>query len=135
MHNIYRYERNEFRDIVEYESPNYWNLINGNRKCVIFSTHLEILDEHLRAFHKIIVDRFRFTKSNAPIILFEGGCRFNLAAHTSIDGIYQYIELVNPKYVLTDHSRSQYAKKLAKLVGQKFPNIKTEYRPPYNLHS
>lgn len=134
LRNIYRVENGEFRDIVEYETAEYWNLINGNRRCVIFSTNLDILDEHLRTFHKIIIDRFRFTKSNAPIIPFEGGCRFNLAAHTSIDGIYQYIESVNPKYVVTDYSRSQYAKQLAKLVEQKFPNIKTEYRPHYEIY-
>ena len=129
LHNIYRNERDEFRDVVEYESSDYLDMMNSNRKCVIFSTSLEILDEQLRAFHKIIVDRFRFTKPNAPIIPFEGGCRFNLAAHTSIDGIYQYVEDVNPKYVVTDNSRSSYAKQLARLIEQRFPRIKTEYRP------
>ena len=131
---IYRAEKGGFRDIVEYESPEYWKLINNNKKCIVFSTS-SILDEQLRSLHRIIIDQFRFTKSDAPIIPFEGGCRFNLAAHTSINGIYKYIEAVNPKYVVTDYSRSKYAKKLAKLIEQKFPSIKTEYRPPYSVHA
>ena len=134
LHNIYRAERYEFRDIIEYESPEYWKMINDNKKCIIFYT-ANILDEQLRSLHKIIIDRFRFTKSDAPIIPFEGGCRFNLAAHTSINGIYKYIELVNPKHIVTDYSRSRYAKRLAKLIEQKFPDIKTEYRPPYDVHT
>lgn len=92
-----------------------------------------VLDDEVYHCHKIMVDRFRFTKKEPPIIPFEGGCRFNLAAHTSIRGIYDYIEAVNPKYVITDNSRSQYAKQLAKMIEQKFPNIRTEYRPPYSL--
>lgn len=134
LHSIYRAERHEFRDIIEYESPEYWKMINDNKKCIVFST-ASILDEQLRSLHKIIIDQFRFTKSDAPIIPFEGGCRFNLAAHTSINGIYKYIEAVNPKYIVTDYSRSRYAKRLAKLIEQKFPDIKTEYRPPYDVHA
>lgn len=131
---IYREERNEFRNIVEYDSRDYWDLINRDKKCVIFSTSVDILDDRLRGFHRIIVDRWRFSKETAPISPFDGGCRFNLAAHTSIDGIYKYVESVNPKYVVTDHSRSRHARKLAKLIEQKFPNIKTEYRPTYDVH-
>ena len=135
LHHIYKGEDGAFRDIVEYDTPEYWNLIRGDKKCVIF-TNDEILDVYLRRFHKIIVDRWKFTKERAPIIpLADGtGCRFNLAAHASIDGIYKYIESVNPKHVVTDYSRSKYARQLAKLIEQKFPNIKTEYRPPYDIY-
>ena len=132
LQSIYKDEKSEFRDIIEYDSNEYWNLINSNKKCVIFSTSVKILDEQLRQFHRIIVDRWEFTKETAPIIPFTGGCRFNLAAHASIEGIYRYIESVNPKHVVTDYSRSRYAKQLAKMIEQKFPNIKTEYRPPYD---
>ncbi len=128
--NIYKSERNEFRTPINYGSQEFWNLIRADKKCVIFTTSL-ILDDSLRSFHKIIIDQFRFSKEQGPIIPFEGGCRYNLAAHASIENIYSYIEAVRPKYVITDYSRSKYAKQLAKLIGQKFPEIKTEYRPPW----
>jgi len=131
LRSIYRYERNELRSTVEYDSSEFWDLIRSKKRCVIFSTQLDVLDSELRGFHKIIIDRHRFAKGEPTMIPFDGGCRFNLAAHASIDGIYQYVESVNPKYVITDNSRSGYAKQLAKLIEQKFPQIKTEYRPPY----
>ena len=132
LHKIYREESDRFRDVIEYDSPEYYDLLrNDGKKCVIFATSLEILDEQLRNFYRIMVDRFKFTGESIPVIPFEGGCRFNLAAHASIQGIYQYVEAVNPKHVVTDYSRSGYAKQLAKLIGQKFPNIKAEHRPPH----
>ncbi len=131
LNNIYKSERNEFRTPVNYESREFWNLIRANKKCIIFSTG-SILDESLRSFYKIIIDQFRFSKERGPIIPFEGGCRYNLAAHASIENIYSYVEAVQPKYVITDYSRSTYAKQLAKLIGQKFPNIRAQYRPPWD---
>ena len=129
---IYKDETQEFRNIVEYNSRDFWDAQRANRKCIVFYASL-ILDDNLRDFHKIMVDRFRFTKDGQPISPFEGGCRFNLAAHASINGIYQYIEAVNPRHVVTDNSRSQYAKQLAKMIEQKFPKIHTECRPSYTF--
>ncbi len=129
LRKIYKDEADQFRHMIEYDSPDFWNTIRNNKKCVIFLPGL-LLDDEVYNFHKIMVDRFRFQKNESPITPFDGGCRFNLAAHTSIKGIYDYIEHVNPKYVVTDNSRSQYAKNLARLIEQKFTHIKTEYRPP-----
>ena len=127
---IYKEEKNEFRNIVRYDSHEFWQLVRDNKKCIVFST-APILDDGLDSFHKIIVKQFRFSKKQPLIIPFEGGCRYNLASHTSIEGIYSYIESVNPKYVITDYSKSEYAYQLAKLIEQKFPNIKTTHRPSY----
>ena len=127
---IYKEEKNEFRNIVRYDSHEFWQLVRNNKKCVVFST-ASILDDGLSSFHKIIIDQYRFSKEQSPIIPFEGGCRYNLAAHASIEGIYSYIEAVNPKYVITDYSRSKYARQLAKLIEQKFPAIKATYRPSW----
>ncbi len=132
LRKIYKHESIEFRNMIEYDSPDYWNIISNNKKCILFLSK-KIIDDDISNFHKILIDRYRFSKEQSPIIPFDGGCRFNLAAHTSIKGIYEYIEQINPKYVVTDYSRTEYAKKLAKLIEQKFPKIKTEYRPPYTL--
>lgn len=133
LKNIYKDEQGEFRDAVEYKSKEFWQLVKNNKKFVMFSTS-SILDEELRSFYTIIIDKFRFSKEQTAIIPFEGGCRYNLAAHASINDIYSYVEGVNPKYVVTDNSRSSHAKKLAKLIEQKFPSIRTEYRPPWSNH-
>lgn len=129
LKNIYKEEQDEFRDVVHYDSREFWDAMRNNRKCVIFSTK-SILDDKLRSCYRIIIDRYRFKKTQGPIIPFDNGCRYNLAAHASIGEIYSYVEAVNPKYVVTDNSRSSHAPKLAKLIEQKFPNIRTEYRPP-----
>ena len=132
LHNLYKPEQKEFRDPILYDSVEFWDLQRSGKKCVIFSTQLDtdMLGSELSGLYKIIVDKYRFSKDqNLPMTLFDGGCRFNLAAHTSINGIYDYVESVKPKYVITDNSRSGYAKQLAKLIEQKFPHIKTESRP------
>ena len=85
--NIYKDEQKEFRNIVRYDSKEYWKLIRNNQKIVVFST-TSVLSEELRSFYKIIIDQFRFTRSKSPIIPFDGGCRYNLAAHASINDIY-----------------------------------------------
>ena len=129
LKSIYADEQKEFRPAIHYDSREYWKLIKTNQKCIIFTTKL-ILDEEQESFYRIIVDQYRFSKEQSTIIPFENGCRYNLSAHASIQDIYLYIESVNPKYVVTDNSRSHYAQKLAKLVEQKFPNIKAIHRPP-----
>lgn len=128
LRGIYREESSEFRPIVSYDTPEFGGLLRANKKCVIFSTHT-ILDDEFRNFYRIEVDAYRFEKGVSSIIPFEGGCRFNLAAHASIDHIYQYIEEIDPKHIVTDGSRSTYARQLAKLIEQKFPRIKAESRP------
>ena len=132
LRSIYRGETRQFRDTVEYGSPEFWRVLRDGRRCLVFLTSLDtgLLDDVLDGFYKVIVDRYRFGKG-APIHEFEGGCRFNLAAHASINGIYRYVEDVGPKYVVTDGSRSNYARQLAKLIEQRFPNIRTECRPPH----
>lgn len=128
LRSIYHDEFSEFRPIVPYATPEFGTVLRTNKKCVIFLTH-KILDDELRKFHRIAVDAYRFEKGTSPIIPFDGGCRFNLAAHASIDDIYQYIDEIDPKHVVTDGSRSAYAGQLAKLIEQKFPQIKAESRP------
>ena len=93
--------------------------VNFNDSYIIIQNH-----------YKIIVDRYRYTKENATILPFDGGCKYNLASHASIEDIYKYVADVNPKMVITDYSRSGYAKILSKLISQKFPKIKTHFRPP-----
>ncbi len=128
LHSIYHEESSEFRQIVPYDTSEFGAVIRTNKKCVIFLTN-GIINDELDKFYRIVVDAYRFEKGSSPIIPFDGGCRFNLAAHASIDDIYQYIEAINPKFVVTDGSRSSYARQLAKLIEQKFPRIKAESRP------
>lgn len=129
LDSLYEYDAECIRPRVMYGSRPFWEMLR-TEKCVFFSTKTAILDDELSDKHKIIVDRYMFKKDDAPIRPFNGGCRFNLAAHASIHGIYQYVEDVNPKYVITDNSRGSHAKLLAKLIEQRFPKIKTECRPP-----
>lgn len=128
LRGIYRDDSSKFRPAVPYNTPEFGAAVRADKKCVIFLTHT-ILNNELQNFYHIIVDTYRFEKGASPIIPFDGGCRFNLAAHASIDDIYKYIEAVDPKYVVTDKSRSAYATLLAKLIEQKFPRIKAESRP------
>lgn len=128
LRSIYRDESPKFRPIVPYDTPKFGAVIRTNKKCIIFLTNA-IFSSEMDKFYRIVVDGYRFEKGLPPIIPFDGGCRFNLAAHASINDIYQYIEAVDPKCVVTDGSRSTYARQLAKLIEQKFPRIKAESRP------
>ena len=127
LHSLYEYDMNKLREVVVYGTYRFWEMLR-TKKCVFF-TNTSTPDDELRDKHKIIVDRYMFQKDDPPKRPFHGGHRFNLAAHASIQGIYQYVEEVNPKHVITDNSRGSHAKLLAKLIEQKFPKIKTEYRP------
>lgn len=133
LDSIYPSEKKEFRDAVEYKSPEFWRLLRENKPCVIFTTS-NILDDDLTGIYSVIIDQYRFDKDNGPIIPYEtgsgSGCRYNLAAHASIENIYSYVEAVDPRYVVTDYSRSKYAPKLARLIEQRFAGkIKATYRP------
>ena len=136
LRNIYPVDDvRSFRDnIVVYKSHEFWRLIRERKPCVIFTTSL-ILDDDLKTLYRVIIDQYRFDKEGGPIIPFTdktgSGCRYNLAAHASIENIYSYVEAVNPKNVITDYSRSKYAPKLAKLIEQKFPHIRATYKPNY----
>lgn len=137
LYSIYPSDTKNFRDnIIEYKSREFWRLLRENKACVIFTTSL-ILDDDLKKFYQIIIDQYRFENERGPIIPFGDesgtGCRYNLAAHASIENIYSYVEAVNPKHVITDYSRSKYAPRLAKLIEQKFPNIRATYRPHDNI--
>ena len=133
LEKIYKYDINEFRNIIEYDSREFWNGIRNKNKFVIFS-NIQIFDDDLNSMYRIIVDQYQFHKDEAAIVPHPetNSCHYNLSAHASIENIYKYIEDVDPKYVITDYSRSQYAPKLVKLIEQKFPHIKAEYRPKKN---
>jgi Cft2 family RNA processing exonuclease len=126
---IFKHEKNEFRDIIDYDSYEYWDLISSNKPCVIFLTNGVIVDSSLSNYYKIMIDRFKFTEDKPAIIPFEGGCRYNLASHASIENILNYVGDVNPKTVVTDFSRSGYAPTLAKLIHLKYPEINAYPRP------
>ena len=132
LRQVYRAESKEFRHVIEYNTPESGALISRGEPCVVFVTGL-VIDSSLIHMRKIMVDRFRFDKNEPAIIEIPGGCRFNLASHASINGIYSYIKDVDPKYVITDNSRSGYAVQLAKMIEQNFPNIRSEFRP-YKPH-
>ena len=119
---IYKNEKNDFRDIIEYDSPEFWRLHRNNKRCVIFLTN-EIIDESLQNYYTIIVDKYRFSSEKPTIIPINGGCRYNLASHASIHDILDYVGEVNPKEVITDCSRSGYAPMLAKQIQIKYPKI------------
>ena len=56
LKSIYKSERNEFRNIILYPSREFWSIIRNNKKCVIFTPSL-ILEQDLRSFRKIIIDK------------------------------------------------------------------------------
>ena len=145
LHKIYENEKDEFRDIVEYDSPDYWKLIRTNSRCVIFlssapkkddenNSFLDAIDEDIQNYYKIIVDRYKFEKNKPAIQPFDGnyegmGCRYNLASHSSVAEILDYVDAVSPKEIITDASRSNFAPLLAKLISLKFPKIKVHSEP------
>ncbi len=127
---IYDKVKSDFRDIIEYDSPEFWRLHRNNKRCVLFLTN-EIIDESLQNYYNIIVDKYRFSNNNPAIIPFDGGCRYNLASHASIQNILDYVGDVEPKEVITDHSRSGYAPMLAKQIQLKYPKINAHPSPQY----
>jgi len=128
LHSIYADEKKEFREIINFDDHEFWTLVRSNRKHIIFAI-TPPTDSELQNHYRIIVDRYRYTKEDATILPFDGGCKYNLASHASIDDIYKYVDDVKPKTVITDSSRSGYAKILSKLISQKFPHITTYCRP------
>lgn len=131
--NLYRAEKSEFRATMQYDSPEFWRLVHNNKKCLIFTHPSNILDEELQNVHHIMVDTYKFDKDEPPIHKVSNMWRFNLGAHASITEIYQYVEAVKPKYVITDNSRGKCGRILSKLIMQRFPNIRAEYRPSYDV--
>lgn len=133
LYKIYENNSRNFRHIVDYNSLEFWRIIRERKPCIIFKAPLRIPDERFNRFYKILIDRYEFTRETGPIIPFSDsesdGCRYNLAAHASIENIYEYVKAVNPKYVITDHSRSNYAPQLAKMIRQRFTNITTKSLP------
>lgn len=128
LRSIYREDAERFRDVVDHASDEYWRILREARPFVAFSTSI-VLDSDLERFYQIIVDRYRFTDESGSIIPTSNGCRYNLATHAPIQDIYKYVKEVNPRHVITDHSRSRFAPQLARMIKQKFPNITTSYRP------
>jgi putative mRNA 3-end processing factor len=145
LNRIYENEKDEFRNIIEYDSPDYWKLIRNNSRCIIFLSNipkrndendsfLDSIDEDIQNYYKIIVDRFKFEKNKPAIQPFPGnyegmGCRYNLASHSSIAEILDYVDAVSPKEIITDASRSNFAPILSKLISLKFPKIKVHAEP------
>jgi len=130
LNKIYPNEKKEFRDIVEWDSREFWKLVRNNKRCVVFLTN-EKIDESLKNYYTIIVGRYRFQIDTPAIIPFSNGkgMHYNLASHASIHDIMKYVEKINPKEVITDNSRSGYASGLAKLIHLKYPDIRAYSRP------
>ena len=130
LNKIYPKEKKGFRDIVEWNSREFWKLARNNKRCVVFLTN-ENLDELLKNYYVVIVGKYRFQINTAAIIPFTNGkgMHYNLASHASIHDIMKYVEKISPKEVITDNSRSGYAPGLAKLIHLKFPDILAYSRP------
>lgn len=128
---IYKNEKDDFRYIIDFESRDFWKLVRGNKKCVIFLPYGVVLDSTLQNYYKIFVDRYRFANEEPAIFEFSGGMRYNLAAHASIENIIEYVKEIKPKTIVTDLSRSGYAPKLAKIIQLSFPEIRCYSRPKF----
>lgn len=126
---IYKNEKHEFRDLIEYEQHEFWRLVRNNKRCIIFLPYNTIIDSSLKNYFKVYVDRYRFASKEPSIIEMNGGKRYNLAAHASIENIILYIDEIKAKTIVTDLSRSGYASRLAKVIQQCYPE-KTCYSRP-----
>ena len=126
---IYTNEKDEFRDLIEYEQHEFWKLVRNNKRCVIFLPYNTIIDSSLQNYFKVYVDRYRFASEEPSIVEMSGGRRYNLAAHASIENIISYIKEIQPKTIVTDLSRSGYASRLAKIINQNYPKITCYSRP------
>ena len=124
---IYQDEKDQFRDMTVYDTPEFWKLVYNNKKCVIFVTNGTI-NSDIDRYYTIRVGQYMFTKEKAAIQEYDSvnkhgekisGCRYNLASHASIQDILKYVEQVKPKLVVTDNSRSGYAYQLSKLITLK----------------
>ena len=123
---IYKEEKEEFREILEFGEREFWTKIHGkNKPCVIFLVD-RIIDEDLSNHYKIITGRYQFRQDKPPIIYHEdtNSAHYNLASHASIDNVLKYVEDVKAKVVITDGSRSEQAKHLARQIELKFDHIR-----------
>lgn len=123
LEKIYKNEMSEFREIIEYEDFEFWKLVRGNKRCVIFLPYGQRPDSELQNYYKMRVDRYRFPSEEPAITPTNDGMRYNLAAHASIENIIAYVKEVKPRIIVTDASRSGYAPRLAKIIQQSFPKI------------
>lgn len=128
LNKIYPEEKKEFRDIIVWDSREFWKLDQNNKRCVIFLTN-EMPDNLFQNYYNIIVGKYRFQVNNAAIIPTHNGCRYNLASHASIHDIIEYVDQIKAKEVITDNSRSAYAPMLAKLIHIKWPDVNAYSRP------
>lgn len=131
---IYKNEKNEFREILDYDEHEFWRLVRGNKRCIIFLPYNTIVDSSLQNYFRIRVDRYRFASEEPAITSSSDGMRYNLAAHASIQNIISFIKEVKPKTLVTDMSRSGYAPQLAKIIHQSFPEINCYSRPNFKKY-
>ena len=124
LNEIYKEEKNEFREIMDFDDREFWKIHRRNKPCVVFLVD-RIIPEELENYYRIITGRYQFRQEDPPIIHHKTNTsHYNLASHASLEGVLKYVEDVNPKVVITDASRSEQAKSLAKIIELKFDKVR-----------
>jgi len=117
---LYSHESNTEREFLDYSTPEAFRIIKNKSKCIIFRTVLH-QDNELENMHTVIVDKYSaFHKEHAFFEPNEKLLRINLLSHSSYDGILEYVKKNEPKFVITDSSRSSYSTELAKAITKDF---------------
>lgn len=117
---IYDTESKTDREFLNYSTPEAYRKRKNKSTCIIFRTELH-LDSELENTYTVIADKYAgFHKEHAFYEATKNLLRINLLSHSSYDGILEYVKKNEPKFVITDSSRSGYSNELAKAITKKF---------------
>ena len=108
------------RPFIPYKTPEAHRKIKKKDPCVIFQQGLH-KDTELENMYTVMADRYSGFKESAMSehdVVKEDGkidkvLRINLHSHGNYDGIIDYVNENEPEMIITDSSRSGYAKNLA----------------------
>jgi len=115
------------RQLIPYDTPEAYRIMKNKEPCLIFQQALH-KDPELANMYTVMADRYSGFKE-APMsehdVVKGGGkidkvLRIDLHSHGNYDGIIDYVNECKPEIIITDASRSGYAKVLAEDITDKF---------------
>ena len=138
---LYGTESKIDRQFMDYATPESYQIRKYGEPCVIFTTEQRILEPEVQTMYWYYVDRYNFS-NDANISEHTGGHvfetngewkkddngneihknigRINLSAHTTYDGLIDYVDKNEPKIILVDSSRGKHSVELASDLTKKF---------------
>jgi hypothetical protein len=114
------YGKQDERKYIDISSPEGNRIIRNKSKAIIFQTTLPSAT-NTDGLYRIMFDRYAAFHKESPFFeKNESLLRVNTLAHSSYDGIIDYVDAVEPTMIITDGSRSGYAESLSVDITTKF---------------